>query len=363
MRRSTHERAPHPQRQVDWMNEWGKRDRRTVRTQATALALDEQLHAQAKDTRRAIRNFQVGETLTLPDALEKYLAQVAARDVTKAHMRQRLGQFIADAGQTALAQVTPLLVKTWFEARATALSPQTLWRDLKMLRKWFQWLQETQHTVANPWATVHMPKPTVTRARAITYAEEWQLHANLQPATWLRSLLSLDAGLSLGEIAALRRHSLDFTQATVRVLITSKDHQPRTVPMTPRLAAALWSQCGRTAPDAPVTQRAGLAVAATSANKFMHKVQQRTGLRFRFHDLRHTFASRLDDTGASPFAVVELLGHSIPRIIVGKQSKPFYVTTRDYVHPTLENLREAILAMAERTDRELRAIAQQENTP
>jgi integrase len=32
---------------------------------------------------------------------------------------------------------------------------------------------------------------------------------------------------------------------------------------------------------------------------------------FRFHDLRHTFASRLNESGADPFAIRDLLGPSI----------------------------------------------------
>jgi integrase len=346
--------------QVDYCDEWGKRQRRTVANEATARALDAQLQTKTRDTRSAIRNFQQGETLTLPDALEIYLAHVTAMEVTKRHMRQRLSQFIQDAGQTALAQVTPRLAKEWFEARATALSPQTLWRDLKMLRKWFQWLKEAQYAVANPWATLHMPKPTESRARAITYREEWEMLKNLQPRTRLRCLLALDAGLSLGEISALRRHHIDFTEGTIRVLITAKRHQPRTVPLSPRLAATLWEQCGHSHPDAPVTQRAGLELREGSANKFMRKLQLRTGLNFRFHDLRHTFASRLDAAGVSPFAIAELQGHAIPRVVIGKERKPFYVTTRDYVHPTLEQLREAIMTVAERTNRELHALAEKE---
>jgi len=31
---------------------------------------------------------------------------------------------------------------------------------------------------------------------------------------------------------------------------------------------------------------------------------------FHFHDLRHTFGTRLADTGADPFVIAEIMGHS-----------------------------------------------------
>ncbi|MGH9651505.1 MAG: site-specific integrase, partial [Terriglobales bacterium] len=144
---------PNGKWQVDWADEWGKRQRRTVGyNEATAAAIDEELERTTRDARKAIQNFQQGERLSLPEARDIYLHRVGARDITKSHMRQRLGQFIKDAGQTELRAVTPQLVTQWFETRRAALSPQTLWRDLKMLRKWFQWLKEAQYAPANPWA-------------------------------------------------------------------------------------------------------------------------------------------------------------------------------------------------------------------
>ena len=53
-----------------------------------------------------------------------------------------------------------------------------------------------------------------------------------------------------------------------------------------------------------------------------------TGL--RFHDLRHTFATRMADSGADAFALAELLGHADLRM------------TRRYTHSTDERKRDLI---------------------
>ncbi len=54
---------------------------------------------------------------------------------------------------------------------------------------------------------------------------------------------------------------------------------------------------------------------------------------FRFHDLRHTFAPRLNAAGADPYTIRDLLGHSSTTM------------TENYTHTSSETRRKAIEAM------------------
>jgi site-specific recombinase XerD len=51
---------------------------------------------------------------------------------------------------------------------------------------------------------------------------------------------------------------------------------------------------------------------------------------FRFHDLRHTFATRLVQTGVDLYKVQRLLGHKLPSM------------TQRYAHHYQESLRDAV---------------------
>ena len=56
---------------------------------------------------------------------------------------------------------------------------------------------------------------------------------------------------------------------------------------------------------------------------------------FRFHDLRHSFASRLNAAGADPFIIRDLLGHSTTTM------------SADYTHTSFERRRQAIADMSQ----------------
>jgi len=55
---------------------------------------------------------------------------------------------------------------------------------------------------------------------------------------------------------------------------------------------------------------------------------------FRFHDLRHTFATRLNEAGVDPVTRRDLLGHSTIEM------------SNDYTHSSLEGRRRAIQVLS-----------------
>ena len=60
---------------------------------------------------------------------------------------------------------------------------------------------------------------------------------------------------------------------------------------------------------------------------------------FKFHDLRHTAATRLADAGADPFVIAEILGHSDLRM------------TKRYTHATDERKRQALERLGQFSNR------------
>ncbi len=329
---------------IRYRDEYNRTWRKPVGTKEAAALLEAQLKEAMAQARRAVRNFSLGEHVELSAALEAYLAQIRCTDRTRQHMCERLDLFRRQLPQTELSQVTPRLLQEWKERRAQQLSQQTLWRDVKMLRTMFAWFKEQGFIAGNPAATLQVSKPTETRARAITYEEERRLLECLQPTTRIRCLLSLDAGLSLGEVISLRRNHLDFAASTL-TSFRPKTRRWRTLPLTARLERELREHTKVSLPDSLVISRAGRPVKERSANKFMPRARAIVGTSFRYHDLRHTFATRLASTGASVFAVAALLGHAVPRWTTDQGGRPLLITTRDYVHPPLEELRAAVLAM------------------
>jgi integrase len=109
------------------------------------------------------------------------------------------------------------------------------------------------------------------------------------------------------------------------------------------LHAALTEQCTHLAPDSLLFTYGGQPV--KKGSDFLKKLWARVGFHFRFHDLRHTFATRLAAVCANPHVVRVALGHALS--VFTDPSLPS-VTGR-YVHPGQEEIRQALYQMEDLT--------------
>lgn len=146
-------------------------------------------------------------------------------------------------------------------------------------------------------------------------------------------LLSLNTGLRRGELFELRWRDVDFSRRNLTVVgSATKGGHTRYIPLNDEAADVLtkWSRVGSTADALVFPGRAGrkFNTLKTSWSALLNSA----GIaQFRWHDLRHTFASKLVQAGVDLNAVRELLGHSDIKM------------TLRYAHLTPAHLAEAVM--------------------
>ncbi|GIG87623.1 tyrosine-type recombinase/integrase [Plantactinospora endophytica] len=167
--------------------------------------------------------------------------------------------------------------------------------------------------------------------------------------------LALCAGLRLSELLALRTGSLVGREGERRVEVTGKGSRSRMIPVEPELDQVIVDYLesrrhrfgSRTVgPDsALLVDRHGVPLRRGGLQYLVESCYRRAGITdrvppgARLHALRHTFATRLAEDGASAPEIMRLLGHAS------------LATSQNYIEVTAEQERAAV--RANRTNRSL----------
>jgi integrase len=119
-------------------------------------------------------------------------------------------------------------------------------------------------------------------------------------------LLSINTGLRRGELFKLKWSSVDFDRELVTVEgRNAKSRQTRHVPLNDEATSLLRRWREQSADGARV-----FAVATNYKNGWKALLKRAGITQFRWHDIRHHFASRLVQRGVPLNTVRDLLGHS-----------------------------------------------------
>jgi len=119
---------------------------------------------------------------------------------------------------------------------------------------------------------------------------------------------ALNTGMRLGEILNLKWRDIDFMNGFIHIE-KAKGEKRRDMPLTTELTQVL--KCGIKVENSEYVFCHENGAPFSNINRSWKTAKRRAGIKhFRFHDLRHTFASYLVMGGVDLYTVSELLGHS-----------------------------------------------------
>ena len=254
-----------------------------------------------------------GQGKTVTDLLERYLRDHSAPNkAALTHRRDRslAAHLLRAFGDIPIDQLRPArLAEYKASRRAQGAAPQTLNAELILLGHAYKFgVREWEWATDNPVLRIAKEKVRNIIERWLTPEEEQRLLAASPP--WLQEIIvfALHTGLRRGEILTLQWSHVDLSRHTLTIL-EQKNGARDTLPVNATAMAVLQARLAvrTSSTEAVFMNGAGHAREARNLLRAFYPAMRRAGItRFRFHDLRHTFATRLIQAGVDVYTVQKL---------------------------------------------------------
>ena len=261
------------------------------------------------------------------DRLKAKSSNTVMRDRTlRRHMEKNFGSY-------SLAEVTSEMLSAYRQRRYDeGKSIATVNRELAFLRnaynvakRHYRWCSQ------NPVSDIKLDRENNQRDKWLTVEQEARVLSTLSGRYQDIVRLVINTGLRQDEALSLPQSQVDLFRKTI--MVKGKGNKIRTIPLN-QIAFDILKERLKTRhinsdlvfPSSMGTkiQKQRLLIA------FKKAVKQAGIVDFTFHDLRHTFATRLAQAGVDLYAISKLLGHSE------------ISTTQRYAHHCPESLRHSV---------------------
>jgi integrase len=251
------------------------------------------------------------------------------RDITslKALSEKFKGRMVSEISAWDLEQYKNLRIKK--------LSPASVNRELSCVKHMFNKAIEWGYLANNQLQSIKLFKEPPGRIRYLTEDEIDKLINCCSENTKNIVLFALNTGMRRGEIFNLKWSDVDFKQKCI-IVRQSKNNENRVIPMN-SIVVLLLSNLRKKALSVYIFE--GKIGKLTTIKTGFNNAVRRAGIKdLRFHDLRHTFASRLIMNGVDVRTVQQLLGHKDIRM------------TMRYSHLSDGHLKDAVRRLEVGTD-------------
>lgn len=324
----------------------GKRKRKRIGPQKT-LAQIALKDVQVKTAKGEYLGVYEEKKTLFKDFSKKYLKMVQPNlsPTSYARFEGIINNHLQKAFQCYLYKISKKQIQEYIQKRSGEVEPATVNHEVKLLRAMFNRAIEWNYLKENPCKGIKNLKEPPGRIRYVSLDELEKLLLACEASSLLENphnkgrtfskllcaflksivLLALHTGCRRSEILSLRWKDIDFKER--RILIeTTKNNERRMIPINDTLYGVLKSLPVHLGSDLIFPGITGIQL--TMAFRRACK-RARIG-DFRFHDLRHSFASYLTMGGENLRTVQTLLGHKELRM------------TMRYSHLSPEHLREAV---------------------
>lgn len=224
----------------------------------------------------------------------------------------------AHFGATPLSAVKPSDVKAWTVVLAERYAPSTTYATY---RRFAQIMGDAVHDgiiARSPCSRRTSPPQARQRPYVATTDQVWALHAAMPAHLRVSVLLGAFVGLRVSEAAGLRVQDVDYLRGVVRPVVQYPSEPLKSemsmtpVPVPAELTLLLSANHGEYGGATVVTNELGGPTTPYAIERAIRASRgQVNGLPegFRFHDLRHYFASLLISSGLDVKVVQARLRH------------------------------------------------------
>jgi integrase len=286
--------------------------------------------------------------MSVGDYLKRWLEDYARTNVApKTYERYEeivMKHLSPTLGHIQLSKLQPLQIQSYYSEALVSgrrngkggLSPQTVLHHHRVLREALQQGVRWLLLARNPADAVEPPRPRRREMKALDSETTGKLlRATQETRLSIPVMLAVTTGLRRGEILGLRWEDVDFENATLAVRQSleqtraglafkpPKTTKARRVVALPGLTIEMLKEhkkrqaarrllLGRAWEDNDLVSPAadGKPWPPGAFSAAFLALARKTGVKVRFHDLRHTHATQLLRQGVHPKIVSERLGHS-----------------------------------------------------
>jgi integrase len=269
--------------------------------------------------------------------IERYWAQYGIKKRSASREKSVLEGIRAELGRLFVREVDGNALAAWYEKLVVVqkLSPGTAVRHFNVMHHMMGkaakiWSRETGIGV-NPADQVEVRRPDDQRDRFLSEEELVRLKRAVDEKIYQKNtrgwgapvinktffrlrmvvLIALTTGMRSSEIFGLKRTDVMFSEGLLAVRSKLKGGKMRYVPMSPELASELKSYPAVIDEDRIFPPDEEAVSGRQCVRKSFEDLLERAKIEdFRFHDLRHTFASWYMMNGGDLYELAKILGHS-----------------------------------------------------